>query len=118
MSGPAPAASRATGAGLQQKRKAEEQKGSIFFLHGAAAHHEDVARHGAFAAIAEKFQQVVKLPMNVATDRDRALHRLHSALLEHQLLHVLAKMLEVVLRQQFTFSHGSDPCVQVSSHCC
>ena len=42
--------------------------------------------------------------MNVATDRDRALHRLHSALLEHQLLHVLAKMLEVILRQQLALA--------------
>ena len=47
----------------------------------------------------EEPQQVVELAVDVAADGDRALHRVHRALLEHQLLHVLAKVLEVVLWQ-------------------
>ena len=65
----------------------------------AHTHHENVARLRALSAVAKELEQVVELAVDVAADGDRALNRVHRALLEHQLLHVLAKVLEVVLWQ-------------------
>ena len=81
-----------------------------------SAHHEDIARVRAFTAIAEELQQIVELPMNISTDGHWALHWLHRALLEHQLLHILTQVLQVVLWQQLAIAHFSDPFIQVSSH--
>ena len=82
----------------------------------AAAHHKNIARVRALAAITEELEQVVELPMNVTTDRDGALHRLHGALLQHELLHVLAQVFEVALWQQLAVAHRRDPRVQVAPH--
>ena len=65
---------------------------------GVRAHHEDVARLGALPARAEELEQVVELPMNVAADGHRAGDGVHRRLLEHDLLHVLAQVLQIELR--------------------
>ena len=82
----------------------------------ALAYHENVARVRALAAVAEELEQVVELPVDVAADRHRALHWLHRALLQHELLHVFAEVLEVVLRQQLALAHRGDPRVQIAAH--
>jgi hypothetical protein len=51
------------------------------------------------------------LPMNVSTDSDRRLYWLHCALLEHNLLHVLAQVLQVALWDQLALAHERDPLV-------
>ena len=85
-------------------------------MRAAAPHHEDVARVGTLAASAEELKQVMELPVNVTTDGDRALHSLHSALLEHQLLHKLAEMLQVTLGQQLALLDALDPLVEIAPH--
>ena len=78
------------------------------------SHHEDVTRHGALSAIAEELEQVVELPVDIATDRDWALHWLHGALLEHEVLHVLAQVLQVELGQQLALLDVLDPPIEVA----
>ena len=78
--------------------------------------HEDVAGVRALAAVAEELEQIVKLPVDVAADGHRARHRLHCALLEHDLLHVLAEVLEVQLRQQLAVADAGNPGVQAPTH--
>ena len=58
------------------------------------ARHEDVARGRALAAGAEELEQVVELAVNVAADGDRAGDGVHRGLLQHELLHVLAQVLQ------------------------
>ena len=77
----------------------------------AQAHHEDVARLGALAARPEQLEQVVELSVDVSADRHWAGHRVHCALLEHDLLHVLAEVLQVELSQQLTLPDGLYPSV-------
>ena len=79
-----------------------------------AAHHENVARLRAIAAGVEELEQVVKLPVNVATNGDWALHWLHGALLEHEVLHVLAQVLQVELGQQLALLDVLDPPIEVA----
>mmetsp|Transcript_33163 Transcript_33163/g.105757 ORF Transcript_33163/g.105757 Transcript_33163/m.105757 type:complete len:344 (+) Transcript_33163:85-1116(+) len=57
--------------------------------------HEDIARLRARASAVEQLKEVVELAVDVAADGDGRLHRLHRRLFQHQLLHILAQVLEV-----------------------
>ena len=72
---------------------------------GAGAHHEDVAGLWALAAGAEQLEQVMELPVDVPADRHWAGHRVHCALLEHDLLHVAAQRLEVRFAEELALLH-------------
>eukprot|EP00166_Cyanidium_caldarium_P005435 ctg_660.g351 len=75
-----------------------EQKGERLERVAAAIHkvaHEDVRGGRHVAAGAEQFEEVVELAMNVAADGYRRGDRLHVALVDEQLLDVVAEFFEV-----------------------
>eukprot|EP00327_Prymnesium_parvum_P008790 CAMPEP_0182818406 /NCGR_PEP_ID=MMETSP0006_2-20121128/12000_1 /TAXON_ID=97485 /ORGANISM="Prymnesium parvum, Strain Texoma1" /LENGTH=116 /DNA_ID=CAMNT_0024944855 /DNA_START=893 /DNA_END=1243 /DNA_ORIENTATION=- len=75
--------------------------------------HEDVACVRALPSCTEQLEKVVELPVDVPTYGDRARDRLYGALLEHQLLHILAQVLQIPLRKQLALAHALNPLVQV-----
>mmetsp|Transcript_39432 Transcript_39432/g.127611 ORF Transcript_39432/g.127611 Transcript_39432/m.127611 type:complete len:314 (-) Transcript_39432:100-1041(-) len=80
-------------AGLEQQQQRHRLDRVVAAVDEIA--HEDVARLRAGASAVEQLQQVVELAVDVAADGDRRLHRLHRRLFQHQLLHILAQVLEV-----------------------
>eukprot|EP00308_Calcidiscus_leptoporus_P002443 CAMPEP_0119404168 /NCGR_PEP_ID=MMETSP1334-20130426/143758_1 /TAXON_ID=127549 /ORGANISM="Calcidiscus leptoporus, Strain RCC1130" /LENGTH=121 /DNA_ID=CAMNT_0007428127 /DNA_START=1282 /DNA_END=1643 /DNA_ORIENTATION=- len=78
--------------------------------------HKYVTRLWTFSPRPEEFKQIVELSMDVAADSDWALHRLHGRLLKHQLLHILAQVLEVELWQQLASPYALDPSIKVGPH--
>ena len=68
-------------------------------------HHEYVTCVWTFATVAEEFEKIVELPMDVTAYSYGALYRMHGAFLEHELHHILAQMLQIFLWQELALAN-------------
>lgn len=75
--------------------------------------HEKVIRIGCLAANSEQLDEIVKLPVDVPTHSDRALHRLHIPLLHEDRPRLLAESLHLRLRQELALPQMLDLMVQI-----
>lgn len=78
--------------------------------------HEDVVCVGQLTSCAEELKEVIELTVDITTDGDRAVDRLHVRLLEQELLDLFAELLEVRLAQRLALTHGLEPLVKFGSH--
>ena len=79
-----------------------------------ATYHEDIASIWQVAAHTEQFKKIVKLAVDIATHSHRAGYRLNIALFHHDVAHLLAESLHVLLGQVLAFAQLGNPGIWVT----
>jgi len=76
--------------------------------------HEEIVRVGRVAADAEELHEIVELTVNITTDGDGAAHRLDVGLFHQDLACLLAKSLDIGLRELLALHQVLDPAVNIT----